>query len=470
MTGGSLPWGLLRFGTPLVVGMVLHTSFNLVDMFMISRVPGRGVATAALAALGLCDMVTAVATILSNGISTAAVAVISRQVGAGDRERVGRAVYTSLWLVGGLSVAFGLVGVFGSDFIVHDVMYAKGQVADLAVPYLRVMLGGCFSIFFLLQLTAVLRALGHAKSAAALLVGGNVVNLFLNVVFIYGTGPAPELLAWGRPVAAALGVPAMGLSGAAWATLIARTVPVLVGLAVLAWGLTGTRLRWVYLRPDGRVLGALIRIGWPSSAQLVLRVGLALFIVALVSAEYTTAADPSALAAYSICLRLETMALFIGMGWGAAASAYVGANLGAGRRRRALHAGWVCAAYNFVAMVALALLYLAFARQLVGFFDPRPEVVAIGREYLDAVALSYALLGIGLVLSQAMTGAGATLSSLVLDAVVVLAVVAPLAYAVAVWLDADRVWLWRVLAGGNALAALAYVAYYSRGRFLDKAV
>src|SRR5688572_11722550 len=78
---GPLGWGILRFGFPLVVGMFLYTTFNLIDMFMISRLEN---AKAALGALGICDMVAALPTIISSGISTGTVAIISRRMGEGD--------------------------------------------------------------------------------------------------------------------------------------------------------------------------------------------------------------------------------------------------------------------------------------------------------------------------------------------------------------------------------------------------
>src|SRR5438128_468435 len=81
ITQGSLAWGVLRFGVPLVVGMALYTTFNLIDMFMISRLEN---AKAALGALGLCDMVAALPTIISNGISTGTVAILARRLGEGD--------------------------------------------------------------------------------------------------------------------------------------------------------------------------------------------------------------------------------------------------------------------------------------------------------------------------------------------------------------------------------------------------
>lgn len=462
-----LGWGLLRFGTPLVVGMILHTLFNLVDLFMVSRLDE---ASAALAALAICDMVAAVATILSNGISTASVALISRHAGARRLTPLRRSTYQSLWLVMALSVVFGVIGIFGSDWIVRVMMYAKGNAAELAIPYLQVMLGGCFSIFLLLQLTAILRALGHAKTAASLLVGGNALNIMLNVFFIYGSGPAPDVFAWGGPIAAALGIPRMGVVGAAWATLIGRTVPVLIGGYLLLSRRRGPRFHRVYLRPDFKELAAILRIGWPSSAQLVLRVGVVLFIIALINAEFTTAGDQSALTAFSICLRLETLVLFIGMGWGAAASSFVGTNLGAGQLARAQHAGWVAALYCMVLTAGLWWLYITFADQIIGFFDPSPAVLYIGREYIEGVAITYALLGAAIVLSQAMTGAGATLSSLVIDAVVLLGVVVPLAYLAGATLQYPRVIVWRVIALGNVLAALVYMVYYARGTFLHKKI
>lgn len=467
ITHGHLGWGVARFGLPLVVGMVLHTAFNLIDMFMISRLPNGA---AGLAALGLCDMIAAIATILSNGISTAAVALIARRTGSRNLTGVRRATYQSLLLVGAFSIVFGLLGIFGSDLIVRGVMQAKGETADIAVPYLQIMLGGCFSIFFLLQITAILRALGHSKSAAMLLVGGNVLNIVLNIFLIYGEGPYPDIFAWAEPIGRALGIPRFGVLGAAWATLIGRVVPVLIGAWLLARRPGGPKFHLIYLRPMWSELKSLLRIGWPSSAQLVIRVGTILAFISLINANYTTTGDQSVLTGYSICLRLETMALFVGMGWGAAASSYVGTNIGAGLLSRAKNAGWVAALYNAGFMILLVAVYIVFAEPIVGFFDDSPEVLAVGREYLRIVGLSYCLVGVAVVLSQAMTGAGATLSSLVVDGATLLFLVIPGAIVVAETLDLPRLALWWTIFAGNAIAALGYVAYYWRGSFLHKRV
>ncbi len=464
MLQSSLPLAVARFGLPLAIGMALHTMFNWVDMFMISRLDNAG---ASLGALGICDMVAAVATIISNGVSTATVARISHSVGSQNLKGIRVTTWQSLWLVSLLSLVFGALGLFGSDFVVRVLMQAKGETADLAVPYLRIVLGGCFSIFLLLQVTAILRALGHAKSAAGLLVFGNALNIVLNPVLIYGQGPSPDVFAWALPLAKLLGAGRLGVVGAAWATLIGRSVPVFIGLWLLMRRRGGPRFHAIYLKPRIDELRSIFNIAWPSSTQLVVRVLLILVFVSLVNANFTSAGDLRALTAYSICLRLETMALFVGMGWGAAASSFVAANLGAGNTVRAKAAGWYAAFYNVLMMAILVVLYLSYTTQIVGFFDKDPEVIAIGREYLKLIGLGYLALGVAVVLSQAMAGASATLSSLIIDCIVVIGVVIPAAYVVTEVIHGPRVALWSVMLLNYILAAIIYIVWYIRGRFMQ---
>ena len=460
---GRVATGVFRFGAPLALGMVLHGSFNLVDMFMVGRLPEG---SAALAALGLCDMLAALATIVSNGVSTASVALVSRHHGAGERTPLRRMVWQSLVLVGLLSVGFGLFGIFGSDLLVRGLMLAKGQVASLAVSYLEVMLGGCFSIFFLLQVTALLRALGHAKTAAGLLVGGNVLNLLLDVFFVFGAGPVPAFFGWGPPIAAALGIPRLGVVGAAWATLIGRSVPVLIGLGLLARRKGGPRFHRAYLKPRWREISTILHMAWPSSLELMLRVAAILAFLALIASRFTTAADPSVLSAYAICLRLEMMVLFVSLGWGAAASSYVGTNLGAAKPRRAKSAGYWAALFGALSALLMVGLYVEYSRPIMAFFDAEPSVATVGHEYLVSVGPSYLLLAVGVVFSQAMAGAGATRLSLWLDAGVLWLLVVPAAITLALAFDIPHTTLFRIMAAGNLLGALIFFVAYVQGGFL----
>ncbi|MET0790526.1 MAG: MATE family efflux transporter [Polyangiaceae bacterium] len=460
---GPVGLQMARFGAPLALGMGLQTAFNLVDAFVISRLGGATTGPA-LGAIGICDQLAALGTIVSYGLSTATATLISRKVGEGDQDAVKEIAWQSLLLIASLSLFFGVFGIFGAGFVLRGLVGAKGDVAELGVPYLRVMLGGSFTIFLLMHLTSVQRALGSSKTPVSLLIGSNVLNLILAVVLVYGPGDAPTILSWGRPLARALGVPRMGLMGAAWATLIARFIALIPLIAILMkrFGLFAKRLA-----PHRETLQAIIKLGWPSSAQLVVRIVAMLVTHSLVARAFTTPTDQSATTALGIVFRLETMALFVGLGWGSAAQTFVGQNLGAHRPERAKQSGWYAALYNSIMMGAIALCYTLYGRSIVAFFDSDPNVLRPALSYFKWVGASYVGLGIGIVLGSAIQGAGATLRALLLDTLVIAGFQLPTSVLFVLSKSASYEGVWQIVALTYFLFALVYVISYRRGTFLN---
>jgi putative MATE family efflux protein len=460
-----LALAVARFGTPLALGMGLQTTFNLIDAFVISRL-GGSVAGPALGAIGICDQLAALGTIVSYGLSVATATLISRKVGEGDREGVKEIAWQSLLVIALLSLCFGILGGFGANVLLRNLVGAKGEVANQGVPYLRVMLGGSFTIFLLMHLTSVQRALGSSKTPVGLLIGSNVLNFLLAVVLVYGPGDSPTVLSWGRPIARLFGIPRMGLMGAAWATLIARATALvpLIAILVKRFGLFRGPSRHA---PHRASIVSIIRLGWPSSAQLVMRILAMLVTHSLVARAFTTPTDQSATTALGIVFRLETMALFVGLGWGSAAQTFVGQNLGAHNVARAKQSGWYAALYNSIMMAAVALIYTLYGRPIVAFFDPSPEVLRPALSYFKWVSASYVGLGIGIVLGSAIQGAGATLRALALDTLVIIGFQLPTSIAFALSRDATYVGLWRIVALTYVLFAVIYIVSYFRGRFLE---
>ena len=105
LVSGPLALEVARFGAPLALGMGLQTAFNLVDAYVIGRLESN-VAGAALGAIGICDQLTALGTIVSYGLTVATTALISRKHGEGDRQGVEQAAWQSLYMVLGLSAIF----------------------------------------------------------------------------------------------------------------------------------------------------------------------------------------------------------------------------------------------------------------------------------------------------------------------------------------------------------------------------
>jgi putative MATE family efflux protein len=465
---GSLWRQVARFGTPLAIGMGLQTTFNLVDAYILARLE-HSTASAALGAIGIADQLSAMGTILSYGFSIATAAILSRKQGEGDQAGIRRVAWQSLLLVLTLSAAIGLVALFGAGTLMRDVVGAKGRVAELGTAYLRTMVGGSITIFLLLHLTTIQRALGSSKTPILMMLGANVLNFFLAVLLVYGPGAAPPVFAWGPPIARALGLPRLELMGAAWATIFARAVVLVPTLVVLVQRF-GLFRRPEWSKPDRETLRRIIEIGWPTSMQLVVRIAAMLVTHSIVARAYTTEADQSATTALGIVFRLETMALFVGLGWGSAAQTFVGQNLGAGNPERAKASGWWAMAYNAAMMVALAVTYRSTGAAMVGFFDDAPEVVRYAVTYITWVSWSYVGLGMGIVLGSAIQGAGATRETLLIDTFIVFVVQIPASLLVVFGLGQGPERLFQIVALTYITYAVAYVARYRSGAFLKTQV
>lgn len=456
---------LLVFGLPLALGMGLQVTFNLVDAYLISRL-ALSEAGPALGALGICDQLAAIGSIVSFGYTTAAATLMSHCHGRNDIEGARRIAWQSTLTVCLMGLGFALLGLFGSEWLMTEVVGAQGRVRDLGVAYLRVIITGSITIFLLLHLTSLQRALGSSKTPVLLLAASNLLNFVLAVLFVFGDGPAPAPFAWAKPLAQALHIPTMGLLGAAYATVLARVL-ILVPLALIVIHRFGFFHRNVRGPFDWRTERELWRLGWPASTQLVVRIAAMLAIQSLVARSYTTAQDQTATTALGVVFRLETMALFVGLGWGSATQTFVGQNLGAKNTKRAKQSAWLATSLNAMMMAALSWAYFAYGQSIVGFFVSEPAVVSISQEYLTTVSPSYVGLGVGIVLGAALQAAGRPRLTLLLDALVLGGILIPQAIVVSLTQGKLTTLFWAIFSAYLAFAVV-YTLAYSRATFRER--
>src|SRR5262249_25979153 len=156
-----------------------------------------------------------------------------------------------------------------------------------------------------------------------------------------------------------------------------------------------------------------------SSAQMVVRITAMLLLNSLVARFYTTEKSQDATTAIGLVFRLDTMALFIAMGWGSAAQTFVGQNMGVRKERRAMRSGWLTAIYDGITNLGLIALLIAYGGTILRVFDADPAPLGIALDYLSIVAPTYLGLGVGIVLGNAMAGAGATRTAMWIDVAVI---------------------------------------------------
>lgn len=457
LTEGPLLRATLTFGWPLVAGMAFHSLFNLVDLYIVGQLPNSSVA---IAAASIPSLVNSIPMVIYNGIVNAAIALVARHSGTGNHRRGNYEAGQGLVLAVILGVVLGVPPFLFARQICASLGAEPGPVLDGATSYLEVMSLGTVTMFLLLQVTGAIRAAGNSTVPMAVLIGANILNVVLGVWFVFG----------------GFGLDGMGVVGAAWATVVSRGVAVLPAFLLLWKGFAGLRLRRLAFRL--RTQWQMLRIGVPSCGQFLMRMCQYIYLLKFVEWAAPAAERTAAQAAFGVGLRLDTFALFSGLGWAAAAATLTGQNLGHGRRDRAVEASWIAVGLNAATMLLFAACYVLFAESLIRFLghDEGPasatdfdSVVRIGKTYLNVSSAGYVHIAIGIVLSQAMAGAGSTKPAFFIELLGYIVIGLPLCGVVAAHageLGGLRA-LWLAVLATHVIVAVLYVVWFRRGRWAE---
>jgi len=291
-------------------------------------------------------------------------------------------------------------------------MGASSSVIDTGAGFAAVLLGGSASIIYLFLLNAAFRGAGDATVALRSLWLANGLNIILDPCLIFGLGPFPE----------------MGVTGAAVATTIGRSTGILYQLWYLfnGHGRLQFHLRNLALAP--RVLARMLVISIGGVGQFLIATSSWIIVMRIVALYGSTA-----VAAYTIGLRVFEFIWLPAWGLGNAAATLVGQNLGAGKPERAKRSTWYAVRYNTIFMTSIGVLLLAFAPQITGWFSADPDVLRYGTSCLRILAIGIPMYAIGMIVTQALNGAGDTTTPTAINFVCFWVLQIPLAY----WLATD---------------------------------
>jgi putative MATE family efflux protein len=215
-TSGPIGRALGLLAIPMMLEMLMESIFAVVDIAFVSRL-----GTDAIASVGITEALVTVLYAIAVGLGLAVTAMVSRRIGANDREAAARVTGQAIWISAVLSVVIGIAGVVYAEDMLR-LMGATESVVDTGKGFAAVLLGGSATITYLFVLNAAFRGAGDAAVALRSLWVANGLNLILDPCLIFGLGPFPE----------------MGVTGAAVATTIGRGIGVLYQL----WYLFETRI------------------------------------------------------------------------------------------------------------------------------------------------------------------------------------------------------------------------------------
>jgi putative MATE family efflux protein len=442
-TVGPIGRSLGLLAIPMVLEMSMEAIFAVVDIAFVSRLGSE-----AVAAVGLTEALITVLYAIAIGLGMGVTAMVSRRVGEKDYEAAAAVTGQSIWIGSFLSVIIGVGGVwYAADLL--RLMGADAAVVETGTGFTAILLGGSSSIMFLFLLNAAFRGAGDAPVALRSLALANALNIILDPCFIFGLGPFPE----------------MGVTGAAVATTIGRGIGVLYLARYLlgARGRLGFRIEHCKLVPA--LLMRMLRISVGGVGQFL--IGTASWIALLrIVALYGTAP----IAAFTIALRMVEFAILPAWGLGNAASTLVGQSLGAGLPERAEAFVWRATRYNMIFMTTSGALLILFAPSIVGLFSEDPEILHYGIACLRIMGLGYPLWAVGMVIVQALNGAGDTRTPTILNFVCFWLIELPLAWWLAqtMGLGATGVF-WSTIVAELALTITA-VQIFRRGHWKSQQV
>ncbi len=442
-TVGPINRALGLLAIPMMLEMAMEAVFAVVDIAFVSRL-----GTNAIAAVGLTEALITVLYALAIGLGMGVTAMISRRIGAKDPVAAAYVMGQAIWVGLAISMVIGSLGViYAADLL--RMMGASEAVITEGSGFTAMLLGGNASILFLFLLNAGFRGAGDAPVALRSLTLANGLNILLDPCLIFGLGPFPEL----------------GVTGAAVATTIGRGI----GVAYLLWYLFSGRgrlhfgVRHLAISPS--LIVRMIRISLGGIAQFLIATSSWIAIIRVV-ALYGSAP----IAAYTIAIRLIEFVFLPAWGLGNAAATLVGQNLGAERDDRAEQAVWAAARYNTIFMTVLGLGFFVFAPEIVGLFTDDPEIRRYGINCLRILGIGYPMYAVGMIVIQALNGAGDTRTPSLLNFVVFWMLQIPLAYwlATSVGMGPDGVFT-AIVVSESALTLLGVIVF-RRGKWRTQEV
>jgi putative MATE family efflux protein len=435
-TTGSIRKAIFMLSIPMILEMMMESIFAIVDIAYVSRVSVNAVAT-----IGLTESVITLVYAIAIGLSMAATAVVARRVGEKDIKGAREAAMQAILLGIAVAISIGAIGFLYSK----EILALMGGEPDLIAEgygYTKLLIGGNITIVLLFLINAIFRGAGDASVAMWTLVLSNGLNIILDPVFIFGWGPIPEY----------------GVMGAAIATNIGRGTAVLFQLAILFFGWSRIKLAVSDIILRTGVMLNLIKVSLGGIAQFLIGTSSWVFLMRLMS-EFGS----EVLAGYTIAIRVMMFTFMPAWGMSNAAATLVGQNLGAEQPDRAEKSVWITGKYNAYFMLAVSMIYLFFAPEIISLFTNTPSVVENGALCLQVVAAGYIFYAYGMVVSQAFNGAGDTKTPTKINLIAFWVFQLPFAYLAAITFKLGALGVFLAITLAEVMLSVIAIIWFRKG-------
>jgi putative MATE family efflux protein len=390
LTEGGIASPLFFLSLPIIVTSLLQTAYNLVDTFWLGRLSKE-----ALASITFAFPMVFLLLSLGFGVSVAGSVLVAQNVGKGDERQ---AEYAASQTITFAVIVSSILGAIGLAYIgdMLTVFGAEPIVLQGATAYMEVISAGLPLMFGFFVFTALMRGYGDTITPMLVQFGAVVLNIIIDPLFIFGVPT--------------IGLQALGVEGAAYATVISRGLAMAVGLWIMFRGRRGVRIRLTDMTPELEYFRQMLRLGVPASIEVTGR-SISVNILLVIVGLYST----TVVASFGVGVRVFSTIFLPAIAVARGVETMVGQNIGAGKVDRAQATADFAAKASFIILFVAGVIVFITAEPIMALFTDERAVVEEGANFLRVVAPSFGFIGIVRSYSGAFRGAGQTLVAAVIS-------------------------------------------------------
>ncbi len=382
---GTMPLGKLLFNMalPMIIAMIVQALYNVVDSIYVSQI-----SPSAVTALSLAFPIQNIQIGFATGIGVGVNSLLSKSLGENNQDTANRAAGNGVFLVGVVTVLFALFGIFGA----RPYFAVQSEVAETVeggAIYTAICCCGALGIFVEVLGERLLQSSGRTVYTLLTQGTGAVVNILLDPVFIFG-------VEW-------LGIPAMGIAGAAVATVIGQWIAAILAVIFNLTRNPEVQFGWKYLKPSAAAIRPILMVGIPSIVMVAIG-----SVMNFSMNQILQGLDPTetATGVFGIYFKLQSFFFMPLFGINNATISIAAYNYGARNPKR------ITGTLLRSAVTAMCVMLLGLAAfqllpdVLLGIFNPTAEFLRIGRSALRIISLAFPMAAIGIALSASFQALG----------------------------------------------------------------
>ena len=404
---------ILNMSLPMMFSMFIQAMYNIVDSYFVAKISENAI-TAVSLAFPVQNLMISFAVGTSVGVN----ALLSMRLGQKNQDEVNKAGMNGIFLALATYVLFAVLGIF----FLKPYFYSQidiQEIRDYGLTYINIVLFMGFGCFSSIMFEKLLQSTGKATLSMWSQLIGAITNIILDPMMIMGIGPFP----------------AMGIAGAAWATVIGQILAAIVSISLNIKYNNEIQFRWKSFRPDLKVIGAIYKVGIPSIVLSSIASVTTTLINMILGAFSSTA-----IAVYGLYFKLNSFIFMPVFGLNSGIVPIIAYNYGAQNYKRLTSSIKLGLAIAFVIMVVGMLIFMIIPGPLLSLFEASDEMLSIGIPAMRIIASSFCGAAIAIVLGSVFQALSSAMLSMIVSVCRQVLVLTPAAYLLSLTGNINNIW------------------------------